>query len=312
ANNYAGASYVIYGRKGGYPGPLDLANLSSAQGLVIQGAAQSDESGYSVSYAGDVNADGISDVIVGATQANDYTGASYVIYGNKSFSDLEPLPWTVDQKIKNQPHKIKNISEEKKTSKSIRAEKNAGVRIVADQKSNLALSQSAKINPPVTPLPDATSDGTSSHQIPWYSPARLWGTLKGFLSQNPKQVLDLTNRHVRNLVDLRGLCENLKNTAEESYDKWYGYSLEDLAESVTESLKYPETIREETVTTFEKRLQGIKKDFRRSNAHQSKLTFVTELESSTSLLPQERAFELLSIPSTPVLGSGTVPLALGY
>jgi hypothetical protein len=45
----------------------------------------SDSSGWSISNAGDVNGDGLDDLIVGAFAAikNSYTGKSYVIFGKK-------------------------------------------------------------------------------------------------------------------------------------------------------------------------------------------------------------------------------------
>lgn len=162
----------------------------------------------------------------------------------------------------------------------------------------------------------ATSDGSRPAPF-WfvtsrYSPARLWGALKGFWSQGPEQALDLTNPHVRKLVELRDRCGDLKNAADESYDRWYGYSLEDLAERVTESLKKPEAVCAETVVAFEGCLKEIKTDFRPRTAHRAKPTFFTGLASSVPHFSQERPFELLSIPLTPTLGGAAAPLALGY
>src|SRR3546814_9544918 len=47
-NGKAGASYVIYGKAGGYTDPLDLASLTPTQGFKIGGAAAGDYSGNSV------------------------------------------------------------------------------------------------------------------------------------------------------------------------------------------------------------------------------------------------------------------------
>ena len=41
-------------------------------------------SGRIVSFAGDINADGIMDLVIGAYGYNSQTGRSYVIFGNKS------------------------------------------------------------------------------------------------------------------------------------------------------------------------------------------------------------------------------------
>jgi Ca2+-binding RTX toxin-like protein len=59
--------------------------LDGSNGFVINGIAASDRSGFSVSAAGDVNGDGIGDVIIGApdTDANGTSsGSSYIIFGS--------------------------------------------------------------------------------------------------------------------------------------------------------------------------------------------------------------------------------------
>ena len=61
--DYAGASYVVFGTDQGFPATIDLATDAD---LIIQGAAADDYSGRSVSGAGDVNGDGIDDLIIGA------------------------------------------------------------------------------------------------------------------------------------------------------------------------------------------------------------------------------------------------------
>ncbi len=78
----AGSAFVVYG--GRRSGNLNLGTLGSA-GFRIDGARKNDHAGWSVAGAGDVNGDGIDDVIVGAPGADDHgrtgSGAAYVIYG---------------------------------------------------------------------------------------------------------------------------------------------------------------------------------------------------------------------------------------
>ncbi len=84
----SGASYVVFGKdtaaEGAFAANLDLGALNGTNGFRISGAAAFDLSGYSVASAGDVNGDGIGDLIVGAKDASPngfYSGASYVVFG---------------------------------------------------------------------------------------------------------------------------------------------------------------------------------------------------------------------------------------
>ena len=82
----AGESYIIYGGASapGTNGVLDLSALNGANGFILTGIDAGDNSGWSVSSAGDVNGDGYDDLIIGAWRADSFTGETYVVYGGAS------------------------------------------------------------------------------------------------------------------------------------------------------------------------------------------------------------------------------------
>jgi len=87
----SGASYIVYGSDQAWTSPLNLSSLDSANGFVINGVSAGDNSGTSVSAAGDINVDGFDDLIIGAPLADpngDSSGASYVVFGGDISSDI--------------------------------------------------------------------------------------------------------------------------------------------------------------------------------------------------------------------------------
>eukprot|EP00469_Lotharella_globosa_P012957 CAMPEP_0167782256 /NCGR_PEP_ID=MMETSP0111_2-20121227/6411_1 /TAXON_ID=91324 /ORGANISM="Lotharella globosa, Strain CCCM811" /LENGTH=954 /DNA_ID=CAMNT_0007673057 /DNA_START=24 /DNA_END=2888 /DNA_ORIENTATION=+ len=88
----AGQAYVVFG--GSYLtslASLDLGELKQDQGRVLNGSQARDLTGQSVSGLGDVNGDGIADLIVGAPQADPNPGKAYVIFGTESISTEDPV-----------------------------------------------------------------------------------------------------------------------------------------------------------------------------------------------------------------------------
>ncbi|MEH2183176.1 beta strand repeat-containing protein [Nostoc sp.] len=84
----SGQSYVVFGSKSGFGAQFDLSTLNGTNGFAINGINPDDRSGYSLGSAGDINGDGIDDLIIGAPFAdpNDIisSGQSYVVFGNRA------------------------------------------------------------------------------------------------------------------------------------------------------------------------------------------------------------------------------------
>ncbi len=78
-----GRSYVVFGgSKVGNEGIIPLSNLNGVNGFKLDGEIGGDQSGYSISVAGDINGDGLDDLLIGAMGYNSNTGRSYVIFGD--------------------------------------------------------------------------------------------------------------------------------------------------------------------------------------------------------------------------------------
>ncbi len=76
-----GYSYIIYGKSDPFAPSLDLSSLNGINGFVLKGTEEMDNTGTSVSNAGDINGDGYDDFIIGSYVASAFAGEAYVIFG---------------------------------------------------------------------------------------------------------------------------------------------------------------------------------------------------------------------------------------
>jgi hypothetical protein len=89
----AGSSYVVFGKPGA--GLINLSTIATgtSNGFVINGECAGDESGWSVAAAGDMNGDGLADLLVGARKntpsGRSQAGRSYVVFGKTNFTAIE-------------------------------------------------------------------------------------------------------------------------------------------------------------------------------------------------------------------------------
>ena len=86
-----GRSYVVFGGRGvGNNGVISLSALSGSNGFKLDGEAVGDWSGYSVNMVGDINGNGIADVVIGSVRRKFNTARAYVLFGG---SDVGNSGW---------------------------------------------------------------------------------------------------------------------------------------------------------------------------------------------------------------------------
>ncbi len=87
---------MVFGSSSGFDSSFNLSSLDGSNGFILNGIDTLDESGFSVSSAGDINNDGVDDLIIGAFESdpngNSRAGESYVVFGNT-------IPIAVDDTI---------------------------------------------------------------------------------------------------------------------------------------------------------------------------------------------------------------------
>ncbi|MCA9137551.1 MAG: FG-GAP repeat protein [Planctomycetales bacterium] len=85
ATSGAGKVHVVFGTTSGFPANISLDTLTGTNGFTFVGSGAGSGLGTSLDNAGDVNDDGIDDLIVGAPNASSNAGEAFVIFGRSTF-----------------------------------------------------------------------------------------------------------------------------------------------------------------------------------------------------------------------------------
>jgi VCBS repeat-containing protein len=76
-----GSAFILFGRADSLPANVDLASLNVADGVQITGSNFINSIQINVSDAGDINGDGVADLIIGSADTNGSTGEVSVVFG---------------------------------------------------------------------------------------------------------------------------------------------------------------------------------------------------------------------------------------
>ncbi|MEM9385758.1 MAG: hypothetical protein AAGA68_11905 [Pseudomonadota bacterium] len=83
----SGVAYVVFGNESGFPPSVDLPSLDGSNGFAMLGIEIGDYAGDAVSGAGDINGDGVDDLVIGASGIDQglivNTGGAYVVFGSR-------------------------------------------------------------------------------------------------------------------------------------------------------------------------------------------------------------------------------------
>ncbi|MCV6586058.1 MAG: hypothetical protein OIF47_11035 [Marinibacterium sp.] len=102
----AGETYVVFGKDTAHDGMFDVgldpSSVDGTNGFVLKGIDRGDQAGAAVSSAGDVDGDGVDDILIAAlyeiVDEQRLPGDTYVVYGS-TLNEMDQADGTVDGSI---------------------------------------------------------------------------------------------------------------------------------------------------------------------------------------------------------------------
>lgn len=96
-----GAAYIVFGTAQRLQANFDVTSLNGTNGFAVYGESDGDQLGINISSAGDLNADGFDDIVIGSPKSDVYgvnSGIIHVIFGKKTFPPFVDLSKPLDSK----------------------------------------------------------------------------------------------------------------------------------------------------------------------------------------------------------------------
>ncbi|MEM9731884.1 MAG: choice-of-anchor C family protein [Pseudomonadota bacterium] len=116
-NINSGKAYIVFGGQNfnsfanasGQISTSLIGAVSGVEGFAIEGSDLNQNLGYSVNIAGDLNFDGVDDILVGAPTATGAVGNAYVIFGGQDFASFTGGDGTIELNQRRIPSTLEGV-----------------------------------------------------------------------------------------------------------------------------------------------------------------------------------------------------------
>jgi hypothetical protein len=99
ATSNLGKVYVVFGQDGS-PSVPNLSEMQAGQGVIFEGVLANGQAGWAVANGGDINKDGINDLLIGAPFAYGNAGSAYIAFGSSNaYGVNNPLTYQLDPDV---------------------------------------------------------------------------------------------------------------------------------------------------------------------------------------------------------------------